>query len=193
MDAWSDIEVISIDGEGGSDAGDKDDTDEEIFSQELQDKEDEEDEVEQEDTEKEEGEATIGDIRRRHQRDSLEEDASIGATRKQDQHKGRGRRGKHDTPRFSITPGDSSTASAIDLTADEPGAARAGPPSAPIVLSFQEEYDELLAGMEGDGAVFGAWFPFEAVAELLLRYPEHWWCRWARFRSMKLELKLAAK
>lgn len=47
----------------------------------------------------------------------------------------------------------------IDVTMAEP------------VFGFQEEYAELLEGVEGGD------FPFEAVAELLLRQPEHWWCR----------------
>lgn len=40
------------------------------------------------------------------------------------------------------------------------------------VLDFQDEHEELMEGAERGV------YPFEAVAELLLRHPEHWWCRY---------------
>lgn len=54
------------------------------------------------------------------------------------------------------------TTDTVDLT---------GPAREPDDLSFEQEYDGLLSGTRGFG------FPFETVAELLLRYSEHWWCR----------------
>lgn len=39
------------------------------------------------------------------------------------------------------------------------------------VLSFKDEYEGLLEAADGRA------FPAEAVAELLLRHPGHWWCR----------------
>lgn len=39
------------------------------------------------------------------------------------------------------------------------------------ITRFEQEYDDLHRTAQGFG------FPFEAVAELLLRHPEHWWCR----------------
>ncbi|CAM9902725.1 unnamed protein product, partial [Ectocarpus sp. 13 AM-2016] len=39
------------------------------------------------------------------------------------------------------------------------------------ISHFEQEYNDLHRSAQGFG------FPFEAVAELLLRHPEHWWCR----------------
>lgn len=39
------------------------------------------------------------------------------------------------------------------------------------VLAFEEEYDEIIDSSDGRG------FPTEEVAELLLKHPDHWWCR----------------
>lgn len=50
----------------------------------------------------------------------------------------------------------------IDLTA----AAEPAPPT------FEQEYEALRSSAQGFV------FPFEAVAELLLRHPDHWWCRY---------------
>jgi len=37
--------------------------------------------------------------------------------------------------------------------------------------TFEQEYEALRS------SAMGFVFPFEAVAELLLRHPDHWWCR----------------
>lgn len=49
----------------------------------------------------------------------------------------------------------------VDLTTE---------PSEPA--SFDQEYDVLRSAAQGFEP------PLEAIAELLLRHPQHWWCRW---------------
>ena len=44
----------------------------------------------------------------------------------------------------------------------------------PSVLTFNEDYDNVMfeATVQGEG------YPFDAVAELLMKHPSHWFCRW---------------
>ena len=62
----------------------------------------------------------------------------------------------------------------VDLTLSEPREHRPlrGQRAAASFSGFRSEYDELLERAREDGLGF----PFEAVAELLLRHPKHWWC-----------------
>lgn len=70
------------------------------------------------------------------------------------------------------------TAVAVDLT---------GPAREPDALTFEEEYDGLLRSARGFG------FPFEAVAELLLRRPEHWWCRYSKRKGTSVGETLSSE
>lgn len=72
----------------------------------------------------------------------------------------------------------------IDLTATagtSPSQRRHALPRSTVVgtkavLSFQEEYDDLMQ-WHADGQGNGGAFPGDALSELLLRHPDHWWCR----------------
>lgn len=61
----------------------------------------------------------------------------------------------------------------VDLTNSSAGPAEPG---------FEQEYDVLRSAAQGFEP------PLEAIAELLLRHPQHWWCRYiyctARFGCM---------
>ena len=184
MEQWSDVEVISVEDEEGACAKEQNvegtgtDTDEEIFSQEP--------------TGDDFEELTIGQIRdstRGHkswqteEEEDEEEEETIGEARKKRLQWPPTQRNEWEggcdvsTPRLPpVRPGETSweTTDTIDLTGDSPSSNLVG--GGPV-LSFREEYDELLSGLDGEGAGSGLWFPFEAVAELLLRHPEHWWCR----------------
>lgn len=150
MDSSSDVEVISID-DGESDA----DAEDEIFTQEPQDDDEEEEE------------ATIGQVRE-EQRQEKEETTTIGEFREERRQKQQQHHHQQQPPLFASSAAGNN---AIDLTVDEPRSSHGLQlPSLPVV-GFREEYDELLEGADG------AAFHFEAVAELLLRFPEHWWCR----------------
>ena len=64
----------------------------------------------------------------------------------------------------------------VDLTSPEPGEHNRplrGQRAAAALSGFRTEYGELLERTQAE--MLG--FPFEAVAELLMRHPKHWWCR----------------
>lgn len=54
----------------------------------------------------------------------------------------------------------------VDLTNSSPSPAEA------TTTSFEQEYDVLRSAAQGFEP------PLEAIAELLLRHPQHWWCRY---------------
>lgn len=179
MDPWADAEVISVDDYEESDEGEElvkdigDETDEEIFSQEpLADNE----------------EFTIGQARnftrarKAFEDDDDEEEATIGDAR--DYQQQQQRHGLDplqegcNVPCLRSPPLRSKVFSESENTIDLTQEGSTPNTVSGHVLSFQDEYEELLAGVEGEGAGPGLWFPFEAIAELLLRHPEHWWCRY---------------
>lgn len=159
------------------------DVEEDVFSQEM----------EEDDEQENIGEARRHHLQQEHSRrgggdlyyeedeivgkdlgESDDEDASIGSWHSRQQRQDQHRQGAHSprppSPRVSGSWRDPSAL--VDLTAVGSGSGGALGSPTPVV-SFQEEYDELVEGSsEGGGG-----FPFEAVAELLLRQPEHWWCR----------------
>lgn len=64
----------------------------------------------------------------------------------------------------------------VDLTLSEPREHHRplrGQGAAAALSGFRSEYAELLERTQEERMGF----PFEAVAELLLRHPKHWWCR----------------
>lgn len=56
----------------------------------------------------------------------------------------------------------------VDLTRTN---SAAGPAEPKPVASFEQEYHVLRSAAQGFEP------PLEAIAELLLRHPQHWWCR----------------
>lgn len=179
MTSWSDVEVISIgsDSEGPDSESIDDPVEEEIFSQvqgedELFDVDDAEETLiehvceDQPETEVE------------TQLEVLLSQPSHGAGPSSPSSK---RKGGKELPHNRVF---GSRSSAIDLTASADGYGSPQPrgrvsSSRPVadapVLGFQEEYEELMECTVDD--VSGVGFPCEGVAELLLRHPEHWWCR----------------
>lgn len=179
MDLWDDTEVISVDDYEETDDGEDrmkdsgDETDEEIFSQEPQ---------------ADDEEFTIGRARnftrprKAFEEDDDEEEATIGDAmdyRQQQQRFGLDPQQEgYNVPCLRSRPLRSEAFSASENTVDLTQEVPTPNTVSGHALSFQDEYEELLAGVEGEGAGPGVWFPFEAIAELLLRHPEHWWCRY---------------
>lgn len=167
MDLSDDTEVISVDDYEETDDGEDrvkdsgDETDEEIFSQEPQAYDEE---------------FTIDRARNfTRARKAFEEDDA----RQQQQRPGLDPRQEgYNVPCFRSLPLRSDAFSELENTVDLTQEVPTPNTVSGHALSFQDEYEELLAGVEGEGAGPGLWFPFEAIAELLLRHPEHWWCRY---------------
>lgn len=181
MASWSDVEVISIDSDSeGPDSESIDDpAEEEIFSQ-VQAEEDELFDVD---------EAPETPIEHEYDNQAeTEVETELEVLLSQPTH------GANPTSPPSALKGyqapppyhaSGSRSSAIDLTTWADGYGSPQPKGTVFssravidapVLGFEEEYEELME-CTVDDISGGTGFPFEGVAELLLRHPQHWWCR----------------
>lgn len=173
MDSWSDVEVISIDSDSHDyDSENIDDpAEQEIFSQQQAD---------DEELSEQEGTETQG------VNDTETEETQLEVLSQPSQHADPTSASppQHDLA-FRSNRAAGPAYGVVDRTASAAGdsslpSSKRISPSQTVDLGasseFEAEFQELLE-CTLDDAGDGAGFPAEAVAELLLRYPEHWWCR----------------